>query len=51
MPAIPAEASAGYSPSFGDLLTVMSFIDDNGVEQGTTAFCAEGKDRRYYNEE
>lgn len=40
----------GFSASFGDLLCVLSYIDDDGVEQGTTAFKAKGKFRRYYRE-
>ncbi|MBP2454828.1 transposase [Mycolicibacterium lutetiense] len=38
----------GYSASFGDLLSVLSYFDNDGVQQGTTAFRANRKDRRYY---
>ena len=30
----------GYSASFGGLLSVMTWIDQHGVERGTTAFRA-----------
>lgn len=38
----------GYSASFGDLLSVLSYIDNDGARQGTTAFRANKRDRRYY---
>lgn len=38
----------GYSASYGDLISVLSYIDNDGVQQGTTAFRANRKDRRYY---
>ncbi|MGV0740962.1 hypothetical protein [Mycolicibacterium sp. XJ870] len=38
-------------PSFDDLLAVLSYIDNQGVEQGTTAFRAKGRDRRHYYEQ
>lgn len=38
----------GWSASFGDLLAVLSYIDNHDVEQGTTAFRAKGRDRRSY---
>ena len=40
----------GHSASFGDLLSVLSYIDEDGVEQGSTAYLAKGKFRRYYHE-
>lgn len=38
----------GYSVSFGDLLSVLSYVDNDGVQQGTTAFRANKRDRRIY---
>ena len=38
----------GFSNSFGDLLSVLSYFDHNGVQQGTTAFRANKRDRRIY---
>lgn len=42
--------TVGYSASFGDLLSVLSYVDSEGVEHGTTAFRARGKFRRNYTE-
>ncbi|MFN3003532.1 transposase [Mycolicibacterium wolinskyi] len=39
----------GYSPSFGDLLAVITVLH-GGNTYGATAFRAEGRDRRYYEE-
>lgn len=41
----------GYSVSFGDLLSVLSYIDNHGIEQGSTAFRANRRDRRLYFEQ
>lgn len=43
--------TVGYSASFGDLLSVLTMRDDNGVTHGNTAFRAKRRDRRYYEEE
>lgn len=40
----------GYSRSYGDLLSVLTWVDSQGVTNGATAFRAKGKDRRYYEE-
>jgi len=39
----------GFSPSFGDLISVITYAE-NGLVYGATAFRAKGKDRRYYEE-
>ncbi|MGV0738218.1 transposase [Mycobacterium syngnathidarum] len=39
----------GYSASFGDLLTVLTVLHE-GRTYGATAFPADRRDRRYYEE-
>jgi uncharacterized DUF497 family protein len=38
----------GYSASYGDVLSVITVRDDEGVIWGATAFRSNSKDRRYY---
>jgi uncharacterized DUF497 family protein len=39
----------GESPSFGDILTVIT-VEEGGVVYGANAWKANGRDRRYYEE-
>jgi uncharacterized DUF497 family protein len=42
--------TVGFSVSFGDLISVLTWRDSAGQQQGATAFPARAKDRRYYEE-